>query len=67
MFIQPAAGDNGTALGAALQAWHESGPRPVGPRMEHSYWGTEYDADEIATVIRASGVVEQGRCDVDHR
>jgi carbamoyltransferase len=29
--------------------------------MEHSYWGTEYDADTIANVIRASQVVEQGR------
>ena len=63
VFIQPAAGDNGTALGAALQAWHESGPREVGPRMEHSYWGTEYSGDDIAVVIRTSGVVEQGRCD----
>ena len=26
VFIQPAAGDNGTALGAALEAWHASGP-----------------------------------------
>ncbi len=65
VFIQPAAGDNGTALGAALEAWHASGDRPLGARMEHSYWGTEYDADAIAAVIRDSGVVEQGRCDVD--
>src|SRR5204862_130926 len=28
VFIQPAAGDNGTALGAAFHAWHESAPRP---------------------------------------
>ena len=63
VFIQPAAGDNGTALGAALAAWHQSGPRPTGPRMAHSYWGTEYTADAIASVITASGVVDQGRCD----
>jgi carbamoyltransferase len=62
VFIQPAAGDNGTALGAALHAWHSSGSRAVGPRMEHSYWGTEYSADDIASVLRASGVAEQGRC-----
>ena len=62
VFIQPAAGDNGTALGAALQAWHAGGDRTVGARMEHSYWGTEYDAAAIAAVIRQSGVVEQGRC-----
>ena len=61
VFIQPAAGDNGTALGAALDAWHASGDRAVAPRMEHSYWGTEYDSAAIMAVIRASGVVEQGR------
>jgi carbamoyltransferase len=62
VFIQPAAGDNGTALGAALEAWHTSGRRSIGPRMGHSYWGTEYGAEEIAQVIRASQVADQGRC-----
>jgi len=61
VFIQPAAGDNGTALGAALEAWHATGDRPAGPRMAHAYWGTEYSAAEIAAVIRDSGVVAQGR------
>ncbi|HEX6164109.1 MAG TPA: carbamoyltransferase C-terminal domain-containing protein [Vicinamibacterales bacterium] len=61
VFIQPAAGDNGTALGAALDAWHASGRHAPAPRMEHSYWGTEYDADAIANVIRGSQVVEKGR------
>jgi len=62
VFIQPAAGDNGTALGAALDAWHATGKRPAGPRMAHAYWGTAYDAGKIAEVIRASGVVAEGRC-----
>ena len=62
VFIQPAAGDNGTALGAALEAWHQGGTRPIGPRMEHSYWGTSYTDAEIATVIRDSGVVAERRC-----
>jgi carbamoyltransferase len=51
IFIQPAAGDNGTALGAALAAWHASGRRPTSPRMVHSYWGTAFDDDSIAAVI----------------
>jgi carbamoyltransferase len=63
VFIQPAAGDNGTALGAALEAWHSSGNRPPGERMVHSYWGTEYDADAIAAVIRDHGVTEKHQCD----
>ena len=62
VFIQPAAGDNGTALGAALEAWHQSGSPPMGARMEHSYWGTEYDATEIDAVIRTSKVAERGLC-----
>ena len=61
VFIQPAAGDNGTALGAALEAWHTSGRRAIGPRMGHSYWGTEYSAEEIAQAIRSSRVADQGR------
>lgn len=62
VFIQPAAGDNGTALGAALSAWHAASSAPNGPQMQHSYWGTEYDSDQIASVIRSSGVVERGIC-----
>jgi carbamoyltransferase len=62
VFVQPAAGDNGTALGAALAAWHASGRRPVSPRMEHSYWGTEYDATAIDEVLsRASGLDQRCR------
>jgi carbamoyltransferase len=62
VYIQPAAGDNGTALGAALEAWHAGGDRPASPRMLHSYWGTEYDDGAIARVIRDQRVVEEQRC-----
>lgn len=30
--------------------------------MIHSYWGTEYDAEAMATVIRDNGVVELRHC-----
>jgi carbamoyltransferase len=60
VFIQPAAGDNGTALGAALAAWHGSGQRATSPRMLHSYWGTKYDDATIASIISSSAVT--GRC-----
>lgn len=62
VFIQPAAGDNGTALGAALEAWHAGGQRPTAPRLAHSYWGTEYDDEAVAEVIRDNGVVEMHKC-----
>jgi len=62
VFIQPAAGDNGTALGAAFDAWQSTGPHAPAPRMLHAYWGTAFDADEIAAIIRTSTIVETGRC-----
>jgi len=54
VFIQPAASDNGTALGAALAAWHATAGRAPLEPMTHSYWGTEYTSDEIGTVIRST-------------
>ena len=42
LFIQPAAGDAGTALGAAYQVWHETLAQPRAFVMHHAYWGTEY-------------------------
>ena len=42
VYIQPAAGDNGTALGAALNAWHRRGGAR-GWQMRHAYWGPEFD------------------------
>jgi carbamoyltransferase len=42
VYIQPAAGDNGTALGAAYWLWHQKLGRPRSFVMEHGYWGTAY-------------------------
>jgi carbamoyltransferase len=42
LYIQPAAGDNGTALGAAYYVWHQLLGHPRSFTMEHAYWGTEY-------------------------
>ncbi len=42
VFIQPAAGDNGTALGAAYYVWNEVLGRPRGFEMTHSYWGPSF-------------------------
>ena len=46
IFIQPAAGDAGNALGAALHIWHVEMGRPREWRMEHAFYGPSYgDAD----------------------
>ena len=52
VFIQPAAGDNGTALGAAFCAWHGASQRPRDFVMEHSYWGPEFSDEDIAETLR---------------
>jgi carbamoyltransferase len=52
VFIQAAAGDAGTSLGAALYASHDVLGLPRdGFVMEHSYWGPRYDAAAIREAI----------------
>jgi carbamoyltransferase len=52
IFIQPAAHDSGTALGAALHVHAEvTGERPAW-RMKHAYWGPEFDNEQIEEALR---------------
>ncbi|RLA02159.1 MAG: hypothetical protein DRQ45_05030, partial [Gammaproteobacteria bacterium] len=61
IWIQPAAGDAGGALGAALIAWHEyhDQPRTVNGHdaMQGSYLGPRYQADTIRAQLDAQGAV----------
>ena len=52
VFIQPAAGDNGTALGAAFHAWHDASNLPRDFVMEHGYWGPEFSDEDIVDTLR---------------
>ncbi|WP_459618570.1 carbamoyltransferase family protein [Bordetella sp. 2513F-2] len=56
VWVQPAAGDAGTALGAALYV--DDARRQGGRawRMEHAYLGPSYDDDEIETFLKMSRV-----------
>jgi len=56
VFIQPAAGDSGGALGAALYAHHVLLGRPRSATLEHAYWGAAYTSGEIADFLRAAGL-----------
>src|SRR6185503_14596327 len=42
VYIQPAASDNGTALGAAYYTWNHTLGNARAFVMEHGYWGTDY-------------------------
>lgn len=55
VYIQPAAGDSGGALGAALYAYHVLLGKPRQFVMEHAYWGKSYTPDEIKRDIGATG------------
>lgn len=63
IFIQPAAHDAGTALGAALLAHIKlTGQRPSF-QMKHAYWGPEYNNSEILEAITTAKVKNYKLCD----
>lgn len=56
VFIQPAAGDSGGALGAALYAHHVLLQHPRRFVMEHAYWGEDYSPATVAAFLREKGL-----------
>jgi carbamoyltransferase len=56
IFIQPAAGDSGTALGAALLLNHSVLNRPRKWIMENAFLGPEYTSDQYEAAIKKSGL-----------
>jgi carbamoyltransferase len=61
LWIQPAAGDSGGALGAALAYWHNHLGKPRAAAMpdaqQGSYLGPAYRDDEIRAALDAAGAV----------
>jgi carbamoyltransferase len=60
LWIQPAAGDAGGAVGVALTIWHKvlgnERPAPAGgDRMRGAYLGPAFDDDEIEAFLRSIG------------
>jgi carbamoyltransferase len=64
LYIQPAAGDSGTAVGAAYHVWNQELGGSRGFVMEHAYTGPEFSEDEIRAAL-ADGGVEAERLDDD--
>jgi carbamoyltransferase len=64
LYIQPAAGDSGTAVGAAYYVWNQELGKPRGFVMEHAYTGPGYHDDEIRAALAEAGV-EAERLDDD--
>jgi carbamoyltransferase len=59
LFIQPAAGDSGGALGAALYAYHVILGQPRRFTLEHAYWGATYSDADIRAALDERGVKYQ--------
>lgn len=65
VYVQPAAGDAGGAIGAAFALWHRLG----GGRsfvMDHAYWGPEFAAAEVDRLVgdrRAE--IDGGGCTIE--
>ncbi|MGD0362293.1 MAG: carbamoyltransferase C-terminal domain-containing protein [Bryobacteraceae bacterium] len=56
IYIQPAASDAGTSIGAALSVWHERLHQPRAFVMQHAYYGPEYSDREILAELESAGV-----------
>ena len=54
VFIQPAAGDSGTALGACYQIWNQILKQPRGEVMEGAFTGPEFSDEEIRAELQIS-------------
>ncbi|HLH99363.1 MAG TPA: carbamoyltransferase [Acidimicrobiales bacterium] len=56
IWIQPAAGDAGNALGAALWLWHQHLGKPRDWQMSHAFWGESFSDDDALVALRRAGL-----------
>ncbi len=56
VFIQPAAGDAGGALGAALFGYHSVLGNPRSFTMRHAYWGEEHGPEVVESFLVRNNV-----------
>jgi len=60
VYVHPAAGDAGLAVGAAQFVWHQVLGNPRGFVMEHAYWGPAYSREQARATIKASRLAGNG-------
>ncbi len=56
IYIQPAAGDGGTSLGAALYLYHSVLGKKRSYVQSHSYFGPEYSREYISRFLKENGI-----------
>jgi len=60
IFLQPASGDAGLAIGAAYFVRHQILGQPRSFVMEDAYWGPEYSPEQVRTAVATSRLREEG-------
>jgi carbamoyltransferase len=60
VYVHPAAGDAGLAVGAAYYVWNQILRKPRSFVMAHAYWGPGYTTAEIRGAIEASDIAKGG-------
>jgi carbamoyltransferase len=58
-WIQPAAGDEGLAIGAALYAYHGVLQQPRRNQMDHAYLGPEFSDAKVESALKSANVKYQ--------
>ena len=56
VYIHPAPGDDGGAVGAAYWAYNHLLNQARGPALDHAYLGSEYGDEEIEAFLRENGI-----------
>jgi carbamoyltransferase len=56
LYVQPAAGDSGTAVGAAYHVWNQELGAPRSYVMTHAYTGPAYSDEELAAAFETAGI-----------
>ena len=63
VFVQPAAGDNGTAIGVCYHIYNGILDRPRSYVMEGAYTGPEFSSEEIRVELERSGLAYESYSD----
>lgn len=66
VYIQPAAGDAGGAIGAAFYVWNTLLRKKRNFVMEHAYWGPQFSEAELKKeLLIRSGELKEERCTIE--
>jgi carbamoyltransferase len=64
IWVQPASGDAGCALGIPFHIWHERLGHPRAFVMDHAYWGPAYPESAMQEAIQSHGLTARRVDDV---